>query len=103
MLLFNIMFCILSIVMVYRGFKVFNLSRKQQRPQESAISMAIVLMHFITAVRSLLIIEVGPHRIEEAGLLLNYYLFLGSITIQLMVSDFILKFLTEIVTPKNDK
>jgi hypothetical protein len=92
MLLFNIIFASLALFFAYRGARLFWVSRKAGQVKESTIALALMLMHCLICIRSLLLIEVGPQKIEQAGLLLNYYMYLGTVTLQMLISDFIIKF-----------
>lgn len=102
MLLFNIIFALLALFFVFRGAKLFLTTRKYGYVKESVIALALTMLHCLIFARSLVLIEVGPYNIEQAGLVLNYYMYLGSITLQMLISDFIIKFIYGKITNKTD-
>jgi len=102
MLLFNIIFAILAIYFGYRGAKLFLESRKAGHGfiKEGVIGLILILMYGLIVARSLLLIEVGPDKIYEPGGVLAHYINLGAVILQMLISDFIIKFGYDSITKR---
>jgi hypothetical protein len=100
MMLFNIIFATLALIFAYRGAKLFFFAHRLGLCKESVIGLSLACMHALIFTRSIFLIELGADRIQLAGLLLNYYMYVGTITIQILVSDFIISFVYDRITRK---
>lgn len=95
MLLLNIITVLFALSFVYRGIKLFKYTHDLDLTRESIIAMTLSITYVLVCLRALLLIEVGDQIIIQAGLLLNYYLYLGCVTLHMFVGHFVILYLRD--------